>query len=191
MVRLAFSLLIIPAIIIAVCSYFFKTEIMTMLYRGTPHIEQSAAVFGILMSCFVPIASTYIFGTLLTANGSMKQLNIMASCGMAINIIMNIFLIPKLQVYGSAISSLTTQLLTAGAQIIMVQILFKFKVNYKLLGTVALFILMTLLINIYVSNFSMNWIARFITAAGSCFAVAFLLRLISIRNLINIIKYEE
>jgi O-antigen/teichoic acid export membrane protein len=191
MVRLAFSLLIIPAIIIAITSYFFKMEIMTMLYRGTPHIEQSAAVFGILMSCFVPIASTYIFGTLLTANGSLRQLNIMASCGMAINILMNLFLIPRLQVYGSAISSLTTQLLTAGAQVLMVQILFKFKINYKLIAEVAIFTLLVVALSWWASHLSIDWVSRFAIAAGGSFALAFALRLISIRNLIHIVKYEE
>jgi O-antigen/teichoic acid export membrane protein len=191
MVGLAFSLLVVPAIIIAICSYFFRLEIMTMLYRGTPHIEESAEVFGVLMSCFVPIASTYIFGTLLTANGSMKQLNIMASCGMAINILMNLFLIPAMKVQGSAISSLTTQLLTAGAQVLMVQYLFKFKINYILLGKLAVFIIIALLLNLYASHLSMNWVGRFIIAAGGSFAIAFALKLISIRNLIHIVKYEE
>jgi O-antigen/teichoic acid export membrane protein len=191
LVRLAFSLLVVPAIIIAICSYFFRLEIMTLLYRGTPHIQESAEVFGVLMSCFVPIASTYIFGTLLTANGSMRQLNIMASCGMAINIVMNLFLIPAMKVQGSAISSLTTQLLTAGAQILMVQYLFKFKINFKLLAQLALFIVMAILINWYTSQLSIGWVSRFFIASGACFALAFGLRLISIRNLINIIKYEE
>jgi hypothetical protein len=36
------------------------------------------------MTGFVGISTTYIFGTLLTANGSLKQLNIMALAGMII-----------------------------------------------------------------------------------------------------------
>jgi O-antigen/teichoic acid export membrane protein len=190
-VRLSFSLLVVPAIIIAVCSYFFRMEIMELLYSGTGHIEESAQVFGILMSCFVPIAATYIFGTLLTANGSMKQLNIMASFGMAINIVMNLFLIPKMQVFGSAISSLTTQLLTALAQIVMVQHLFRFHINYRLLGLFALFIVSVIVINYYAFQLPMGWIGRFLIAVGGGFALAFALHLISIRNLIHIIKYEE
>ena len=33
---------------------------MELLYRGE-HIDESAAVFRILVCCFVPISSTYIF----------------------------------------------------------------------------------------------------------------------------------
>ena len=191
MVQLAFSLLVVPAIVIATCSYFFRMEIMTMLYAGTDHIEESAHVFGVLMCCFVPIASTYIFGTLLTANGSLKQLNIMASTGMIINILLNLFLIPRLQVYGSAISSLSTQLLTALAQVLMVQYLFRFKINYRLLGSLLLFVICAITINYFGSGLQIGWIARFLICSGSCFGLAFLLRLISIRNLIHIVKYGE
>jgi len=189
MVRLSFSLLVVPAIIIAACSYFFKSDIMAMLYEGSTHIESSSTVFGILMCCFAPIASTYIFGTLLTANGNLKELNIMASTGMAINIILNIILIPKMQVVGSAFSSLTTQMLTGLAQILMVQHIFKFHLNYKLLGKIILFMIMVLLINMGASRLPMGWIPRFLIAAGSCFALAFASRLISIKNLYRILKY--
>ncbi len=191
MVQLAFSLLVVPAIIIATCSYFFRLEIMTMLYAGTTHIEESARVFGVLMCCFVPIASTYIFGTLLTANGSLKQLNIMASSGMIINILLNLYLIPKMQVFGSAVSSLSTQLLTAFAQILMVQYLFRFKINFRLLFALLFFIIGAVAINYFAFNLNAGWITRFIISASSCFALAFLFRLISIRNLIHIVKYGE
>jgi O-antigen/teichoic acid export membrane protein len=191
MVQLAFSLLVVPAIVIATCSYFFRFEIMTLLYTRTSHIERSAHVFGVLMCCFVPIASTYIFGTLLTANGSLKQLNIMASIGMIINILLNIFLIPRFEVYGSAVSSLSTQFLTALAQILMVQYLFRFRVNYRFLVSLFLFVAATIAINYFIYNLSMGWVTRFVICASGCFALAFMLRLISIRNLIHIVKYGE
>jgi len=191
MVRLSFSLLVVPAIVIAVCSFFFRTDFMNMLYSGTGHIEESAKVFGVLMCCFVPIASTYIFGTLLTANGSLKQLNIMASTGMIINVLLNLYLIPRMEVFGSALSSLTTQLLTALAQVMMVQYLFRFKINYRLLSALLFFFISTIAINYFVSHLQLSWLIRFVISASGCFALAFVLRLISIRNLIHIVKYEE
>ncbi|CAN5402988.1 flippase [soil metagenome] len=191
MVRLSFSLLVVPAIVIAVCSFFFRTDFMILLYSGTGHIEESAKVFGVLMCCFVPIASTYIFGTLLTANGSLKQLNIMACTGMIINILLNLFLIPRLEVFGSAVSSLTTQLLTAAAQVMMVQYLFRFRINYRLLVALLFFFISTIGINYMVSMLSFSWLPRFVISAAACFGLAFLLRLISIRNLIHIVKYGE
>jgi O-antigen/teichoic acid export membrane protein len=183
--------LIIPAIVIAICSFFFRNEIMDMLYRGTGHIEESARVFGVLMGCFVPIASTYIFGTLLTANGSLKQLNIMASTGMIINILLNLILIPKYEVYGSAVSSLTTQLLTALAQVLMVQYLFRFHINYRLLASLLFFVISSLAICYFASTLPFSWLLNLTLGASACFALAFLLRLISPRNLFYIVKYGE
>lgn len=191
MVKLSFSLLVVPAIIIAVCSFSFRHEFMQLLYSGTPHVAESSAVFGVLMSCFIPISSTYIFGTLLTANGSMKELNIMASTGMLINIVLNLILIPKLQVIGSAYASLTTQLLAAGAQVLLVQHIFRFKINYRGLSMLLFFILFVLGINVGVKLLPMGWVTRFAIAAGCSFAFAFTFRLISIKNLFRILREEE
>ncbi len=51
----------------------------------------------------------YLFGTLLTANGSMKELNITAAVGIVINVLVNLLLIPRMQACGSAVASFCTQ----------------------------------------------------------------------------------
>jgi len=137
LVKLSFSLLITPAIIIAIGSFIYRTEMMNLLYDE--HIELSAPVFGLLMSCFIAIAITYIFGTLLTANSNLKELNIMAGCGILINIALNIYLIPLYHAKGAAIASLVTQFTTALIQVLIVQYIFKFRVNYRLLITLVVF----------------------------------------------------
>ena len=50
-----------------------------------------------------------MFGTLLTANGSLRKLNITAMAGIVVNILINIFLIPRFQARGAAVASLCTQ----------------------------------------------------------------------------------
>ena len=107
LVKLSYSILAFGSIIVAVGSFFYSNYIMELL--NTNHIDESAKVFGVLMSCFIAISITYVFGTLLTANGNLMQLNIMASIGMVLNIVLNIFLIPLYKAYGSALSSLITQ----------------------------------------------------------------------------------
>jgi O-antigen/teichoic acid export membrane protein len=190
MVRLSFSLLVIPAIIVATCSYFFSYNIMYTLYEGR-HTAESAAVFRILICCFIPISSTYIFGTLLTANGNLRQLNIMASIGMCVNITLNIILIPRFSAVGAAVSSISTQLLTALAQVFMAQKAFAFRKNFKLLGMIVTFVACIIGINMLIAHLNIHWISRLIIAAGSCFALALATRLISIRNLYRIVKYDE
>ena len=190
MVRLSFSLLVIPAIVIATVSFFFSYDIMNLLYKGN-HIEESSIVFKILMCCFIPISSTYIFGTLLTANGNLRQLNIMASIGMCINIFLNFILIPKYSAAGAAFSSITTQIITAAAQIFMAQKTFNFKKDFKLLFTILGFIISVITINILISHLNVHWISRLLISVSACFTLAFLTKLISIRNIYRILKYEE
>jgi O-antigen/teichoic acid export membrane protein len=190
MVSLAFSLLVIPAIVVAVCSFFFSYEIMDLLYKGN-HVEESTSVFRILMCCFIPVSSTYIFGTLLTANGNLKQLNIMAGFGICINILLNIFLIPRFAATGAAISSIITLSFTALVQVVMAQKEFNFHRNIKLVTTLLAFVASVIVINILISQLPINWVPRFLISAGSCFALAFITRLISLRNLYRIIKYDE
>ena len=181
LVMLSFTLLITPAIIVSVGSFFYRAELMGMLYQQ--HVEESSTIFGILMSCFTAISMTYIFGTLLTANGNLKQLNIMAASGMALNILINFLLIPRFKATGSAFSSLFTQFLTAVAQIAIAQMIFKFKVNYVLLGRLLFFILITLAC-FYCSRWlNHGWIFKFSVAVFISFISALSIRLIHLKRI--------
>jgi O-antigen/teichoic acid export membrane protein len=51
----------------------------------------------------------YIFGTLLTANGSLKILNILALIALIANFGLNLWLIPKYQALGAAYAAIITQ----------------------------------------------------------------------------------
>ncbi len=70
MVKLAFTLLITPALIVSMACIFYDQHIFKIIYRTE---MQGVELFGFLMSCFIAISTTYIFGTLLTANGSLKH----------------------------------------------------------------------------------------------------------------------
>ncbi len=198
LVKLAFTLLITTAIIIAVGSYFYNFELMNLLYKE--HINESARVFKLLMFGLIAISTTYIFGTLLTANGNLKELNIVAACGMIISIVLNFILIPRLQAVGSAYASVTTQSLTALVQIIIVQQIFKFRINYKYLSSLLAFVIGIILINIVSKQINFNnfisassisnhiWIANFIFMIIASVIFASVLKLLNIKALIKIIK---
>lgn len=188
MIRFSFLLIIVPAIMIGVSANFYETEIMQLLYHE--HIFASAPIFGILMIGFIGIATTYIFGTLLTANGSLKQLNIMASAGMLINICLNLILIPQFYAMGSAYASLITQILTATSQLIIAVFIFRLKVNYVLILKLIGFTLFTIII-CKVSLYIDNWIYGFGLVMISGFTYAFISRLMSMKALISILKNEE
>ena len=58
MVKLSYTLIIVPAIIIAVSSIYYSSEIMSALYKS--NTENSSQILGILMTGFIGIATTYI-----------------------------------------------------------------------------------------------------------------------------------
>jgi O-antigen/teichoic acid export membrane protein len=166
----------------------YPISVRETLYEYNQRITESSSVFGFLMGCFIPISTTYVFGTLLTANGNLKQLNIMAASGMAVNIILNLILIPRFYAIGSAFASLFTQFATSLIQVILVQRLFKFKVNYRFLFSLLVFVAGIILIGFMSRQFDFQWTTNiFIMIILSCL-MAVLLRIISFRDMFKIIK---
>jgi len=184
MVQFSFLMLFVPAIIISSSSGFYDIELMNLLYNG--NIELSASILQVLMVSFLGIATTYIFGTLLTANGSIRQLNWMALVGMGINIGLNLILIPHFQAMGSAWASLATQLFTALAQTILAMMILKLKINYPVIGKLLLFVGFVFLAGFFSRQIN-NWVLGYFIMIGSSLLFAFLTRLINLKALTEII----
>ena len=187
MVKLAYTLIMVPAIIIAVSSIFYDQEIMAVLYKS--NTEDSSKILGILMTGFIGIATTYIFGTLLTANGSLKQLNFMAFSGMVLNITMNLILIPRFQAFGSAWASLTTQFFTAAIQVALALSIFKLKPGIKYILQLLIFAGIVFVLGTVSKNFD-AWFYGFLFMISISAVLAFLLKLINLKDLYQIIRYK-
>ena len=106
-VRTSFSLLFLFSVSAVVILYVYREPLMRFFYPET--VESSVAVFRLIIFGLIPISMNYLFGTLLTANGSMKVLNITAAVGIIINVAVNLLLIPRMQACGSAVASFCTQ----------------------------------------------------------------------------------
>ena len=113
----AFKLVMAGAIPLAIYGCLRSQQIMELRY--SEHTDLSAPAFAVLIWCFVAVATTYIFGTLLTAGGRLKALNWMAAGGAMLNISLNLLLIPRLQAEGAAWASLVTQVLMAIIQMVL------------------------------------------------------------------------
>ncbi len=189
LVQLSFSLIIVPAILLAVISNVYSDKIIILLYHQAS--AQSATLLSILMTGFIFVSTTYIFGTLLTANGSMKALNIMAFIGMILNISLNFYLIPKFLSIGASFASLTTQGVTALIQVFIAYKIFKFKINYT-----YIFKLIFLIIILYISasfvktNINIWWVGV-IVLTFIALSFSFLTGILSLKSMYRIIKYDE
>jgi O-antigen/teichoic acid export membrane protein len=198
MVKLSFTLLITIAIIVACGCIFYSNEIMKLLYWE--HFDKASEVFKLLMGGFVAVSTTYIFGTLLTANGNLKHLNIISLIGLAINFTMNLILIPRLMAVGSAYASLVTQAFIAIMQVIIVQWIFKFKINYRYLLTLAFFVIGVIMLNFISKAIDLkqlgfgltanSWLVNFFLMIILSLGFATVLKLLNLKSMLRIIRED-
>jgi len=198
MLKLSFTIIITLAIIVGTGSFFYSMEMMDLLYDT--HIEASAQVFRLLIPGFIAVSTTYIFGTLLTANGNLKHLNVIAFLGLVINAILNFVLIPRMLAAGSAIASLATQFAMAILQVVVVQRIFRFRINYPYLLTLLVFFLGVIAFNVTAKlvqaqwgflHTQVNWLGNFTLMLLASVLLAFLLRLWSFSSLMKILHEDR
>ena len=121
--RLVFWPLMLFTIGAAVACALFAEPLMQWRYHD--HYAAYVPVFRVVIFGLIPIGITYIFGTLLTAGGYLRQLNLFAASSLVLNVVVNLLLIPRLGAVGSAWASLTTQTFMALAQFILAIRLFR------------------------------------------------------------------
>ena len=187
----AFKLIFAFSFTAAICTSFFGTEVMTLLY-GESVTSTWVRVFELLIFSFIPVASVYIFGTLMTANASLKQLNIIAISGVVLNIILNLFLIPQYEVFGATLATLITQSLVAIAHIVWSKKIFNLQFSTTFLLQISNFITLAILFN-YLASSQLNysWYISFLSAVGFTVIAAFVTKLIDLRAFVQILKSRE
>jgi len=188
-VKLAYSLLFTLSVTVAISSFYFSHEIMSLLYPGE-NID-ATRIFSILIFGFIAVSTIYVFGTLLTANGSLKQLNIIAASAIALNLIINIILIPRLYAVGSAYASLSAQSISAILQVIFVQRIFKFKFDPKFLMSLVLFAVGMMIGGHFSRMLPFQWYINMAVLLIFAALLSALLKLLSIKGFINIIRDKE
>ena len=185
MLRFSFELIIVPSILVAIIAVFYGHEIMAMLYHQ--HADESTSLLQMLMVGFVGISTTYIFGTLLTANGNLKALNQVAFAFVVVNVGLNIVLIPHFQAGGAAFTSMFTQLGAALIQVVLVWRYFKLRPNYLLILRLIGFVLFLLLVG-KISLFLANWLFGVAVFVFFGLIYAILVKLINLKALREILN---
>lgn len=66
-------------------------------------------VLGILIWAFVPVCMMYVFSTLLTAQEMFRRMNRLFVCAIAVDVLLNLLLVPRMQALGAACITLFTQ----------------------------------------------------------------------------------
>jgi O-antigen/teichoic acid export membrane protein len=186
-VKLSFTLLLTPALIVSISTIFYAENFFDKIYTGNTEGYQ---IFAILMNCFTAMSLTYIFGALLTASGNLKHYNYMAVGGILINVILNFVLIPRYQATGSAIASLITQFLMGIAQVWLCYKVFKLRVNKRLLLALFLFIGGLFLINYFTLHLTAQWMLNFIIMLTFSGLLAFVTGMVNPKSVLRFLKYK-
>ena len=200
LIKTSFNVIVAMAGIVLIMCVFYNREIMQMMYSPEEaeteaayllRIGQYAKVFPLLMGSFFCLSTTYVFGTLLTANGSLKQLNLVAAAGVVINILLNLIVIPRFKSVGAATTSLCVQALTAFLQYLLARRILKFKMGGRYWMHILLFLATTTLTTLLVKQLNLNWIVAFlITFAINCGAI-FFTRLVSLKEIVSLVLPKE
>ncbi len=188
LIQTSFLVIIVPALVFVIGTVFYGWELMNLMYHE--HYDESTHIFKVLILGFIPIATSYIFGTLLTANNNLKQLNIVASIGLCINFIGNIYIIPRLGAYGAAITSFSALAFTAICQVFIVKKIFQLQVHTR---TFLMLILFTLLVTIayaFLKGMLENWIYNLVLIAAVSLVLAFVTGLFKFKDLLRIFKND-
>lgn len=182
LVKQSFGIMLSMTCIIAVLCIFYSQNFMELMYPEQNN-DEASIILKILMGSFVSISVTYIFGTLLTANGNLKQLNIVAACGVVINIALNCMFIPHFQAVGAAFTSLCVQFTTCVIQFFIAKKIFNLRLGTSYwLRLIAFLSLIT--ITVYLSTLlTTSWPISFAIAAIICILLAFITKMLEYKEI--------
>ena len=180
LVKVAVQLLIPFTIIIASIALLWNVEIMAFLYH--PLSSYDAHVFAWLMASFPAFGIIYIYSTLLTANGNIKQLIGMASLGVFINITLNSIFIPSNGALACAkIACLTEWVVALYAFFYAIRLL-QLPKNYALCLRIVCFTIILFSMGTLLKAIGTQWILAAIVTALIGIGLGFLFRFFSIKE---------
>ena len=186
---LSFKLIFCFSVIIGSSVWYFSRDILNWRYQLTDaSLWHSSNSFEWLCLSFIAVSCTYILGTLLTAKGEMKFLNILAGIGVLINVLLNIILIPINGAEGAAFASMITQFFTLTFQFIIFIKLFGFQINFKNLFQILIFTSACFLTPLFYSILEINWEYSFILSIITMSVFAFIIQLISIKESLKLLQ---
>lgn len=115
LVGVSFRLIWVGAVTLAAAVWPCREPLMRLLY--TQGNAYSGDILGWLMVSFAAVCGSYIYGTLLTANGQLREMNLLFAFSLLLNVLLNAALIPTHQALGAAQATCATQFFVFFAQV--------------------------------------------------------------------------
>ncbi|MCH2022168.1 MAG: oligosaccharide flippase family protein [Saprospiraceae bacterium] len=186
LLHLSAHIMMVITVSFSISFCFNAQEIMMFLYNNySPSMTEVAVL---LMVGFNAIGGIYIMGTLLTANGNLRQMNIVFSIGILINIFSNYFMILSFGAWGAAVCTLCTQSFVALTELELVRRNFKIEIKFWYVGRIILFVLGVYAINYGLEQIKILWLIRFILAGIFCVIWAFCSKMLEFQRVLSLIR---
>lgn len=184
---LSFQLIFTITISFSVTTAFWANPIVEFLYAE--NTETIAPVLAMLVLCFNIMGTSYIFGTLLTANSNMREMNRIFVVGVLLNIITNFFLIQWYGAWGAALTTLITQGLIVLGQIVLVQKIFNFSLPKILFLRMFIFVMAVVLLNWTILTWNaIPWLFAYILCGLLSVVIAILIKIFELKSILSIFK---
>ncbi len=195
-VKLCVNLLLPFSCIVAIACVFFSSDILHLLYHKNPlynvpgMARQFQLVFSCLLASFPAWCLMYVYSTLLTANGSLKTLNIIAFAGVVVNLSLNFYLIPRYEALGGAITSFITQTGLALTFIVFAARIIKLPINFKWALAHIGYLLLILVLAFGIVTFlpHISWILQLSVFGAISVVLMFVFRFIAINSIQQLIN---
>jgi len=140
--------------LLGLMAFFHHEAILRLLY--THNSPEQDRLFVWLMWTYLPIAGIFVFGSLLTAAGKLKLLNVLAVGGLVLNVSLNLLLIPGEGAAGAAIATFITQFLLFVAQLWFAARRFEWSFDGRLFLKIILFMATSAAL-MYITRNGQNW----------------------------------
>ncbi len=182
--EMSLQIIWVGALALCCACWFFQEDIMVLLY--TNGSAYSGKILAYLMISFIAISGSYIFGTLLTANGSLMQMNRIFVIGLLLNLILNYLLIPDYKALGAAAATCGTQFFVFIGQVVLCRSLLDVKISGSLsLRLVAFGVSLIITTYLIDNHLNLPWTVNFLLSISMALPLAFLFQLMPIKQLLR------
>ena len=186
----SFQLIMGGALTLAISTYFFQEEIMVLLYvNGSAY---SGAILGNLILGFVAVCGVYIYSSLLTANESLKSMNIIFVVGVCLNFTLNALLIPHYKALGAAVATLITQFFIFFGLLWLSKKVLKLEVPWKIVGRIVVAIILLIGSNLILKRIlPISWPLQFLVSLISGIGISMAIGLIDVFSFLDLLKKRK
>ena len=166
---------------------FYASEIMSWLYIAADGYYTQ--VFRVLTGCFATISIAYVFGTMITASGNLKKLNIIYGLGIIVNWSLNMILIPKYLALGAAWTTLATQVFVLSGLMFLAVKDLRWQIDATALLKMLLFVVSSACLFYYLKSYlDWPWVMEMSFSVLLGILVSFLLRIVRLQYIKQIYR---